>query len=89
MYPKTTASPFIICIIFPSLVSVKKQTNKQKNTLFFLHHDCVFVRHKIDNRKVIFTHGENSHISSSSLCFVSTEPSQHCLNFPKKSSIGH
>ena len=88
MYPKTTASPFIICIIFSTLVSVKKK-KKAKNTLFFLHHYCAFVDIKLTNRKVSFTHGENNHISSSSLCFVSTEPSQHGLNLPKKSSIGH
>lgn len=36
MYPKTTASPFIICIIFPSLVSVKKQTNKKELYFFYI-----------------------------------------------------
>ena len=53
MYPKTTASPFIICIIFSTLLSVKKK-KKAKNTLFFLHHYCAFVRHKINKQKSFF-----------------------------------
>ena len=34
MYPKITASPFIICIIFSALVSIKNKT-KQKTLYFF------------------------------------------------------